>query len=550
MKRSSSFIKRKIALFLVLLLSIESFAAVVGDNDGAAFITKAEFDSMKNDFQSQLDRYNSSLDNKIDGAITSYLNGIKVAKTTLVAAPLANWGKVYSFNKPATPSYVNPAFNLFGMIAFHNNNGTLPFLGQILDYVKRDEFIISSGLWRAWWYGGNVYVTVAFPGAGICKKPKITGVQESSGLGTPVWAGLATDWTTKISLAGFGGQRGNLYAFESTGGSLRPPGYLFSNIATFKNKRNARSASEIYDGSFVYFHNNTTGYVTQYSRHTIFDKYDNYSLEITNDTDNDLFEHIVAWSGQDAWHCYDKSWSHTLQTDDLSNQKSKVLACNFNGYVTGWFDYLKTYMQNNDRSWPVEMSAPSRIADMPVEWNNLTVTQATQSNTVPEVGYVGSFSTDTIKQSTNKITQIVDGREEVLDSPSLDSGFLLGYAHSGDQIVWSPIFSDLHYGDHFTSTTASLEVDVWLALSAFGDGYTTKDGSSLLSVSDASGNTATIHTTLNKTTTLKWTMPEDGWIYVKWAPHLADSSDDVTNHVWNIALDLQQSGSYQRTVAG
>ncbi len=61
MNKTNRLIKRYIALILVLLFSIESFAAVVGDNDGAAFITKAEFDSMKNDFQSQLDRYNSSL---------------------------------------------------------------------------------------------------------------------------------------------------------------------------------------------------------------------------------------------------------------------------------------------------------------------------------------------------------------------------------------------------------------------------------------------------------------------------------------------------------
>ncbi len=78
-------IKRRLALVLVLLLSIESFAAVVGDNDGAAFITKAEFDSMKNDFQSQLDRYNSSLDNKIDGAIAAYLSGVRVGKTNVLA---------------------------------------------------------------------------------------------------------------------------------------------------------------------------------------------------------------------------------------------------------------------------------------------------------------------------------------------------------------------------------------------------------------------------------------------------------------------------------
>ncbi len=84
MNKASRLIKSYIALILVLLFSIESFAAVVGDNDGAAFITKAEFDSMKNDFQSQLDRYNSSLDNKIDGAIAAYLSGVGVKKKVLI----------------------------------------------------------------------------------------------------------------------------------------------------------------------------------------------------------------------------------------------------------------------------------------------------------------------------------------------------------------------------------------------------------------------------------------------------------------------------------
>ena len=60
-------------------MSIESFGAVVSDNDGSAFITKAEFDSLKNNFQSQIDQYNTSIDSKIDGAIASYLAGIRLS---------------------------------------------------------------------------------------------------------------------------------------------------------------------------------------------------------------------------------------------------------------------------------------------------------------------------------------------------------------------------------------------------------------------------------------------------------------------------------------
>ncbi len=84
MTKMTRLIKRMVALILVLLLSIENFAAVVGDNDGAAFITKAEFDSLKNNFQSQIDQYNTSIDSKVDGAIASYLAGINVSKTYIL----------------------------------------------------------------------------------------------------------------------------------------------------------------------------------------------------------------------------------------------------------------------------------------------------------------------------------------------------------------------------------------------------------------------------------------------------------------------------------
>lgn len=67
---------------LIVLVSSMHFSAVVSDNDGSAFISKAEFDSLKNDFQNQIDQYNTSIDNKIDVAIASYLAGIKFSKTT------------------------------------------------------------------------------------------------------------------------------------------------------------------------------------------------------------------------------------------------------------------------------------------------------------------------------------------------------------------------------------------------------------------------------------------------------------------------------------
>ena len=88
MRKSTKIVKRLLALFLVVLMSINTMGAVVSDNDGAAFITKAEFDSLKNDFQSQIDQYNTSIDAKIDGAIAAYLAGLMVQKKGQVESVL------------------------------------------------------------------------------------------------------------------------------------------------------------------------------------------------------------------------------------------------------------------------------------------------------------------------------------------------------------------------------------------------------------------------------------------------------------------------------
>ncbi len=86
--------KRKVLniIFVILLLSYNVIAATVSDNDGSAFITKSEFDSLKSNFQSQIDVYNTSLDNKIDNAIASYLSGITVETEKDMTSLLDNNG--------------------------------------------------------------------------------------------------------------------------------------------------------------------------------------------------------------------------------------------------------------------------------------------------------------------------------------------------------------------------------------------------------------------------------------------------------------------------
>ena len=73
-------IKKLTCVLVCSLLSFNAFAAAVSDNDGTAFITKPEFDSLKSEFQSELNGYNANIDSKITDAISSYLAGLKVSK--------------------------------------------------------------------------------------------------------------------------------------------------------------------------------------------------------------------------------------------------------------------------------------------------------------------------------------------------------------------------------------------------------------------------------------------------------------------------------------
>ena len=71
--------KKALCLIFAFLLSINSFAAIVSDNDGSAFVTKSEFEVLKNDFALQIKNYEDSIDGKIDGAIAAYLAGLQLA---------------------------------------------------------------------------------------------------------------------------------------------------------------------------------------------------------------------------------------------------------------------------------------------------------------------------------------------------------------------------------------------------------------------------------------------------------------------------------------
>lgn len=66
--------------FCLIMTSTLCNAAIISDNDGSAFVTKSEFESLKENFDRQITNYNFSIDKKIDGAIASYLSNMRLSQ--------------------------------------------------------------------------------------------------------------------------------------------------------------------------------------------------------------------------------------------------------------------------------------------------------------------------------------------------------------------------------------------------------------------------------------------------------------------------------------
>ena len=171
-------VKKLLALFLVVLMSIESIGAVVSDNDGPAFVTKAEFEALKKSFDEQIDNYNKSIDTKIDGAIAAYLAGITTPRQTFSPFLTIEDGK----NKIKGVAY---DYNAIKKQLWNSGDCLWTFLGDGGNIPQSFiPFINAGGDYGYWTYGDEVLKNVVdyMPGFEFDEKGNITKIWGNDGL--------------------------------------------------------------------------------------------------------------------------------------------------------------------------------------------------------------------------------------------------------------------------------------------------------------------------------------------------------------------------------
>ena len=537
MKKGTRIVKRLLALFLVVLMSINSFGAVVSDNDGSAFITKAEFDSLKNNFQTQIDQYNTSIDSKINGAIASYLAGINVAKKTIYAVEVAEWEEIIMLSKALEQKWKWPNLNIAFAYAYNR---------------------ISSPNWyETWWARASITYTRAANEYQL--RNCVNAGAESTTNKAPdnvVWVGRARNYIDTLNA----NQIGDPYVYLSgatysdsvillTDALNFGTGYLPS--LTLYNKWRGGLAwwnAQLTPPSVSRFMNANTSGATWSNLNV------NSSINIeTVDGEQYDFHHILTFNN-DTWSALsDPNWSNTLNDnpsytqDDVLTSAAVTKVGSFRIFEMNDLNYSSSATidtwQNNVHEYSTGTANYIKYA-LPggnfKSYNSGHGHDVTSTAKMKSVGVLNkTYTSSDIYQWAGKRKSKRNDNVEV-EKTNLYNGALIAYAKSEESFAWEPIITGT-----YKSGTTDVAIRKWrvkLSDKPFGTGDSLGVGGKVLKnvgqtndylVTDDSGK-CKFNIELGENTT----------IWCKWWP---DDTNICNNYDWQGTLDLTQCGTYTIT---
>ena len=563
-------VKKFLSLVLVLFLCIENFAAIVSDNDGSAFITKAEFDSLKNSFQSQIDQYNTSIDAKIDGAIAAYLAGIKVEKEQIKPLLVRTWPDYTVTNGAFAQTYEYPDFSN-SISVFHHRFNAAPYydtpLGNLVmganvagDTNKADQDIIDL-------YFAN----------------------SSNQSGKQLWAYAAFDWkNTKTS------NRRNLVQNVVIGETPNTTNMTWAGRANNVTEFWANSRSVWFNSDPAYM-NDTTAAKQKFVICTpLRINVDGYISSFTDaclkDADGEfLWRPSVEWDYQTGsnvgtddylrlnWGYGGKAVSASsiptvsYDADATGNKFSYLHVGNYKGSDT-WEVTAKDvtnyalYSTNNSKrskDWLDKVTSEKTISgkwsghelgrnavrsrrglsyvqawrtDQPVEFSDRNAGQTTYNNAeIPVVGLLGNFRANNIYQFNSG--DVVDDDGNDMEPLKMQQGLPIMQVKESEKIEWTPTFSKISV----TGATSVNECKLILAYEPFSDLTTVSSVDKYVKM-DGVERGSFIETTGGKVT-VKFEADRNGYVYAKWVPKTTDTI--ISNNNWEVCLDIKNCNTYK-----
>lgn len=541
MKLGVKLLKKIISLTLVLLFCAEGFAAVISENDGSAFVTKAEFDSLKNGFQSQLNKYNTTIDAKIDEAIASYISGIKVERTISDSIINSKWQDVTAIGGVFSNSFKVPDLNLqfFLNSLFQNTNTTDP----------RSD----TNFWYIVMHYAQLKYTENWNTIKNCKRNLVTCTGTEEDPKNLIWAGRATRYSESWNIS-----RTVRYHGVGSSGNYWP--WLDRPLETTWEVE-MRNFTTIKGGGYVSNWDSvkTTLWPITYRWHVIplpgegerpGDAWstrtfradgivDNFktSIALKPDDSNKTteYDHIINYDGDVDWRVSNASWTNMLVAPDETTIKSSTIKATAtltdHARVAGAAHHNGGHGADLDKTkWQGHMqdiNALQVIAD---------------DAKFPCIGMLpDKYKGSVILQDDESRDITVDKFTIKKDPPTLSDGFQLLVAKKDTIVEWEPEFS-YTYAKNSSGTYVKNghEVDLYFSCGKFNNKLETTE---LIKV-QVGDETKDFITTTDRKCKVKFKMPKNGLVYVKWVPHNYSTYIDDD---WVATLDISKCSTYKYT---
>ena len=504
--------KKIIAIVLVLIFSVNSFAAVVSDNDGSAFITKAEFESLKNNFQNQLNQYNITIGNKIDNAIVSYLAGIKVDVKTDKPIIVGNWGYYTIMNGSVDNEYAYPDFS-----------GTTSWLGNA----------VNTNFRKTWFGFGEIkYAGTQNSNRRVLLK-NITPA-ETLDLSNATWAGVATNaresWVCSIvfrndNLTGYGGvNENNRYMWVFSPLNINVHGY-YNNLNTVSDVWNHQWQYEgrgYASGQWVWYYPGNYP-ISAFSNSA--------AIEYRNDGAGNIYEyeHLGNWHRYTTWECTIKDCINYFGISNYNSLRTDTWLP-LTTTSGGWTAQDISRANGNNVDWQNNRS---------INWDDRRAGNPPTSNStvIPTIGLIES---DIQAKDIWQFERLYDGDGILMDRMTMEQGIPIMKVKKGDKVEWSPEFINVK----IAGVASDVELCPVLAYTPFISGKSVSDNKNYVKFDDKERGEFPI--TENHKIKLKFEAEKDGYVYMKWCPNIGNDVE-VDGTEWEATIDFSKCSSYSVT---
>ncbi len=532
-------IKRIISFILLSLIitNISNYAAIVSSDDGSAFVNKADFEALKEEFDSQLERYNNSIDRKIDGAIANYIAGINVVKPISENIINKTWKQVSAISGALDNTFKVPNLNLQFMLGtIYSSNGDVA--------EKSTPSQVSGAYWTAVTHWSRLSYEETWSTTKNCYRNLVTCTGPTpNNLGDIIWDGQALRYKEIWNISRAiprnihwawldrpGDETFSVKMINFT--TLKTAGY-FTNWDTVKNT----VWPIVYEYKYTGVPSppsGASGTGTQNISFNASETYDNFRTSVVLDPDDEgntkRYEHIIGYKGDTEWRVSNPNFLTLLNAPPAaeSNITSSTIAT--------------TAARTQDAKY---CGAAHHVKPHQMVMDTLPITyDITDNSIIPNIGLFGTKRKNNVMYQDNVKTNIaIDDKNTTVEKkkPKLHEGFQLLAAKEGDRITWEPQFSYTHV--HNTATTYrdnAHEVDIYFSYGPFSDMTNTVNP---IRVKVGNGTTLQNYAiTDSRKCKVEFTMPADGIVYVKWIPHNVSST--YLNSDWILTLNLEKCNTY------